>query len=217
MSSTAQSHPVFSESERQSKSGSETVVLIHGLGSHRLLMTPLAMQLKRAGFETRNYGYSSFFGSIERHAARFADYLSQVEKAGVNERWHIVANSLGSIITRRLLCDARFEKLGRVVMLAPPNAGSPAARRLSYLLPLSKTVRQISDDPNSAVNHMPSPEGLDIGIVAASYDFVVSPESIRLATASKYVTVFGGHNGLLVRPAAAKQTISFLKTGEFCE
>ncbi|MEL7497104.1 MAG: alpha/beta hydrolase [Planctomycetota bacterium] len=178
-------------------------------------MMPLAFRLRKQGFRANTFGYSSFFKSIQQHAEKFDRRLKQLEASESIDRWHIVAHSMGSIITRHLLCHRSYDKLGRVVMLGPPNAGSAAARRLSRLLPYSQTVRQISDDQESFVRGMPSPTDIEIGVVAASYDRVVTECSSRLQTQRDHVTVYSGHNGLLVRRSAARQVISFLRTGQF--
>ena len=193
----------------------ETVVLIHGLASSRVLMLPLAFQMRAAGFRTKLFGYFTFFGSIPKHAKRFASYLERLDNDPAIDQWHVVAHSLGGIICRQTLCDVPFQKLGKVVMLSPPNQGSRAAKLLSYLVPLSTTVRQLSNDAKSFVRQMPSPEGLNIGVVAASHDRVVSEASSHLPTEQDYITVYGGHNGLLVRPKAARQVVNFLKNGHF--
>ncbi len=198
--------------------GKQAVAVIHGLGSHRLLMVPLVYRLRAAGFEPTNFGYRSWFGTIQDHAQDFAALLQRLNDDPEVERLHVVAHSLGSIVTRAMLTQASFSKLHRVVMLAPPNQGSPAATRVSYLMPLSQTVKQLSPKPHSFVNQLgpeQPPAELEFGVVAASYDFVVSPESSRLPFEHQHVTVFSGHNGLLVRKSAARQTIEFLKHGTF--
>ena len=198
--------------------GMQAVAVIHGLGSSRLLMLPLVYRLKSAGFDPKNFGYSSFFKSIDEHAVRFGSLIDQLDRDPSFDRIHIVAHSMGSIVTRALLEKRCPNKLHRVLMLAPPNLGSPAATRLSRILPLSTTVKQLSDRPNSYVNRLgPTrlPDQIEVGVIAASYDFVVSRESSRLELPHQHKTVFSGHNGLLVRKRAAAETIQFLKTGSF--
>lgn len=193
----------------------EAVVLIHGLGSSRVLMLPLAYQIRSAGYHPKLFGYFTFFSSIPRHAQRFCDYVRRLEADPGIRRWHIVAHSMGSIITRQMLCSTPFDKLGRVVMLSPPNHGSRAAKLLSYLVPLSQTVKQITNERSSFVRQMPSPEGIEIGVVAASHDRVVTKASSHLPTESDHITVYSGHNGLLVRKRAATEVLEFLKHGKF--
>jgi triacylglycerol esterase/lipase EstA (alpha/beta hydrolase family) len=193
-----------------------TVVLIHGLSANRLLMMPLAWRLQRAGFKTRTFGYFSSIGSIEWHAKRLGKFLARLDRDSVVAEIHIVSHSLGGIVTRQALLDSTPGKVRRLVMLAPPNQGSPAASLLStYIVPFCKTLRQIASREGSFVRELPEPIGIEIGVVTASYDFVVPKESASLNCQTDNVTVFSGHNGLLVRKTAAKQTIEFLSTGKF--
>lgn len=154
------------------------------------------------------------------HASRLVERLRKLNEDNRFDQVHIVAHSLGAIITRQALLTMedsgeRLEKLSRIVMLSPPNQGSAAAERLSYLVPFSTTVRQISNRDGSYVKQMADPNIGEIGIVEASYDFVVPRSTTELSTQTDHVRIFSGHNGLLVRPAAAKQVVDFLKLGKF--
>lgn len=191
------------------------IVLIHGLAGNRLTLWPLAYQLRRSGFTTSTFGYPSWWWSIEHHARRFKQHLHKLADDESIEQFHIVAHSMGSIVTRQALLDSRFDKLGRVVMLACPNHGSPVARVLGTVLPFCKTLRQISNHPASFVLNLPEPQKAEIGIVAAKFDRVIPEPNSHLAVESDHVTILSGHNGLLVRPAAARQVIEFLENGRF--
>lgn len=128
---------------------------------------------------------------------------------------HLVAHSMGSIVVRAMMANQEFSKIHRVVLLSPPNGGSPAATRLGWVLPFAKTVNQISDRPEAFVHSLPSEMSAEVGIVAASYDFVIPQENTRLAKEKDHVTIFSGHNGLLVRPRAASCVVDFLYQGSF--
>lgn len=215
------------------------VVLIHGLGAHRILMWPLAWYLNRKGLVATTFGYSSWWWSIEHHANRFREKLQRLEEDPAVESFGIVAHSMGSVVTRQALLvgclgesssnssslsdsESRsqssaqpFSKLSRVVLLGPPNQGSPSARRLGKILPFCKTVRQISDHPESFVRNLPPPNGVEVGIIAASYDLVIPERNSHLATEKDHLSIFSGHNGLLVRPSVLRQVVEFLAHGWF--
>jgi esterase/lipase superfamily enzyme len=198
----------------------EHVILIHGLAGSRLVMLPLAWRLKSAGYQTSTFGYPSWFWSIEHHARRFERCLQEVEADDTIERFHIVAHSMGTIVTRQALLLRDFKKLNRIVMLASPNRGSPVARALGTLLPFCKTLNQLSSSQNSFVCQLPEPKIVDtgkpeIGIIAAQHDRVVPAVNSRLGVEADHITLFSGHNGLLVRSTASKQVEEFLKFGRF--
>ena len=204
------------ESVTKDQQAKPTVVLIHGLSANRLLMIPLAWRLRRAGFKTRTFGYLSSIGSVEWHAKRFGKFLNRLNEDSLVSEIHIVAHSLGGIVTRQALLDSTPDKIRRFVMLAPPNQGSPAASLLSsYVVPFCTTLREITDHEGSFVRMLPEPTGIEVGIVTASYDFVVPAKNAVLNCQTDNVSIFSGHNGLLVRPAAASQTIKFLSSGSF--
>jgi predicted esterase len=201
--------------EFEQSADSTLVVLIHGLAAHWILLWPLGWRLRRSGFKSRTFGYRSWFWSIETHAAKFEQFLSEQENDPKIKNIHIVAHSMGAIVTRQALLNQPLEKLRRVVMLGAPNQGSPTARLLGNVFPFCKTLRQISNQPGSFVCNLPEPTGVEIGIVAAKYDRVIPEPNSHLQTESDHVVIFSGHNGLLVRPTAARRVSQFLKTGRF--
>jgi esterase/lipase len=197
------------------KSPSDHVVLIHGLAGSPMVMWPLAWRLQKFGFATSTFGYASWFWSIEHHARRLTECLKQLEQDPEIHRFHIVAHSMGTIVTRQSILYQRFNKLNRIVMLASPNQGSPVARVMGTVLPFCRTLRQLSSHSDSFVRKLPEPSETEIGIVAARHDRVIPVRNSHLSIETDHVTLFSGHNGLLVRPAAARQVIEFLEHGQF--
>ncbi len=194
----------------------EVVVLIHGWISHRALMKPLEWRFQRLGYATRNWGYKSLRRSIEEHAVDFANYLIKLENSAEEARFHIVAHSLGSIITRCALQIHSFGKLGRVIMLCPPNRGSHMARRASAVLRRNmRTLDEITDRTDSFVNQLPTSTGVQVGIVAASGDLVVDPKATGLDDATDFVIVPGMHNSVLFKQSVVDLCANFLREGRF--
>ena len=99
----------------------ELVVVIHGFGGKRIWMQPLTHRLKR-NFRVINWTYFSIVGSIESHAERFSQFLSDLKHDGPI---HIVAHSMGSSVTRAAIQLRKIGNLNRIVLLDPPNSGSP--------------------------------------------------------------------------------------------
>jgi pimeloyl-ACP methyl ester carboxylesterase len=206
----------------------ELVVLTHGIASTRLFLVPLAARLRRAGFATRLHGYPSVWGSNRRHGARLAALLRRL--APGYDRVHLVVHSMGSIVTRCALENELPPNFGRVVMIAPPNRGSHMATRLAVpsgngvwdalvVWPhrsLSPTLCELTDRPDSFVNRLgPPPQGIEVGILAASHDNVLHPEQTHVEGERDHRTLRGWHTGILWKRETAELAARFLRTGGF--
>lgn len=105
----------------------EAVLLVHGHGTPAVLLEPLRRALERQGFRAVNWPYGSLRGSIEAHAGRLAAKAKELDEDSGVERLHFVGHSMGALVVRSALAMARPRKLGRVVLLAPPNRGARLA------------------------------------------------------------------------------------------
>ena len=196
----------------------QKVLAIHGLGGHRLVMTPLCHRLKRMGYQVQNWGYRSLWTSISQHADAFRDALQAADEDGQVARFHVVSHSMGSIVLRVALQSYQPRKLHRIVMLCPPNHGSTVAAKFSPVLGwLSKTLTEISDHPESYVNRID--EAVDsryeIGVIRAETDFVVTPESTQMTVVREYVQLPGMHSSIVARALTADYVHRFLQRGTF--
>jgi pimeloyl-ACP methyl ester carboxylesterase len=191
------------------------VVLVHGLARTPASMWLLARRLEGAGFETLNWGYSSVGPSVAQIGARLA--------AAVRERRHqapvhFVTHSLGGVVVRAALGRESLPGVGRVVMLAPPNRGSPLADCVApYLGWLLKPLPDLTTHEASAARTLPVPRGVEIGIVAAASDGKVRLEDTHLPGETAHLVVRGGHALLIYRRAVQEQIISFLREGRFAQ
>ncbi|MCA9126066.1 MAG: alpha/beta fold hydrolase [Planctomycetales bacterium] len=196
----------------------DSVVLIHGYGGHRWLMLPLAGRLRSAGLTVHNWGYHSLFLNVERHAAAFASRLATLEADASVRRFHVVTHSMGAVVTRAALLSADYAKLGRIVMLCPPNRGSHMASRFApWFGWFSQTLSDITDLPDSFVNRLPDDLGnrYPLGIIAAKSDYIVDPHSTHLPHERDHVTISGMHSGVLFGQQAARAAVRFMQQATF--
>ena len=194
----------------------ELVVLLHGLGANRFVMSRIASVLRGAGYQVENIGYRSTRGSIDSHARQLQQRLRRWNDDADVGRIHLVTHSMGGIVTRRALCDERPAKLGRIVMMGPPNAGSHVARL--FAIPFGRwcpALTELSDEPGSYVKRLEQPANLEIGIVAAAADRVVRLESTMLNCQQDHIVVPGHHGLLPWLRDTAEYVLHFLRSGQF--
>jgi len=208
----------------------ELVVLVHGLGRSERAMRPLAKRLEAAGYSVHALGYESTEKPPEALVADLEAALAECCAAA--QRVHFVTHSLGSILLRALLAEQAPARLGRVVMLAPPNHGSELADWLRgsevALAVMGPTASELGTDEASLPNRLP-PAHFEVGVIAGSDswnpigsrmipgddDGTVSVASARLEGMRDFLVLPVSHTLILRSPEAAHQTLAFLRTGHF--
>jgi pimeloyl-ACP methyl ester carboxylesterase len=193
----------------------EAVLLVHGHGAHPVLLEPLRRALERQGFRAVNWRYGSLRGSIEAHAARLASKAKELDEDTGVARLHFVGHSMGAIVVRSALAVARPRKLGRVVLLAPPNRGARLADVALRLFGRRLVAAaEPSSKPDSYVNRLASAADVDCGIIAASWDHAVSLASTHLPEERDHLVLRSLHTLPLHRQAPA-QVGHYLREGRF--
>lgn len=208
----------------------ETVVLLHGLYRSESSMRPLEAPVRYAGFRVVNLGYDSRSQTPEAFVAALDAQLADCCSDAA--RLHFVTHSLGGIVTRAYVAAKRPANLGRVVMLAPPNHGSPLAdvvagsSVLRFLL--GSTAAQLGTSPSSFPNALPAPD-FEVGVIAGitsrnplgaflidgASDGTVPVASTRLEGMTDFITVDSAHTWIMRSDEVATQTVQFLRDGRF--
>lgn len=192
------------------------VLLTHGFMANRWMLAPLAYRLRQYGWPTRCWGYESWRTSVTVHAAAFAGVLRDMNADIRFDTLHLVTHSMGCIIARAAIDMYRPPKLGRFVMLAPPNRGSFVATAMARVVGgVLAPVRELTTHDGSLVNTTPQPNGIDVGVIAATRDALVTLDATRLDVPHAHATVPCLHSSLLFRRDAAALVAAFLDTGSF--
>jgi pimeloyl-ACP methyl ester carboxylesterase len=209
------------------------VVLLHGLLRSRATMQPLADYLGEQGdFEVVNVSYPSTRGTVEEHAASLALVLDRLE--GVEEV-HFVAHSLGNLVIRRWMhehcrgeAQPRF-RLGRFVMLGPPNRGAALAAALEgsqlFRMVTGQSGKQLAgtwDDLDDELSIPPCEFGIVAGIaevtnplVPGNDDFIVGIEETKLPGAADFRAIPVNHAAIRNVEHVGQITLHFLEHGAF--
>lgn len=197
-----------------------TVVLVHGLMHRGVMMHSLARFLNEHGYPVRIYDYKTTRDGVAAHGRAFAAYLRSLPE---NERLAIVTHSMGGLLVRVALCALAglpvAERIGRIVMLAPPHAGSQLAEEVSRRFPpanlLVRPLSELSNRPDAACRALPFPQGFEIGVIAGDADRKVSVESTKLPGMTDHIVVHARHVVIMFLSETRRQILAFLETGRF--
>ncbi len=209
-----------------SKPNKPHVLLIHGILMNPIEMRYLGNQLEKSGFNV----HYVFYQSVLKTSAENATVIHQKILALNLPDLHIVAHSLGGIITMHLF--DQFDNLpeGRVVMLGSPVNGSWIAQKVQdwpVVSPIlaSSMPSALSGENIPAWNNQRdwgmiagaknSGLGLLTGGLPGAGDGTVLIAETKHPKQVAHVTVNKSHTGLLFSKQVAKLTASFLKTGSF--
>lgn len=224
----------LSPASAASVSPPETVLLLHGLGRTSWSMSALATALEREGFRVVNPSYPWRTRPLEQLAGEWLP--AQLAALGAAPRVHVVTHSMGGIVVRLWLREhGAPANLGRVVMLAPPNAGSEIPDAFGASAPFRWLVGPNGPRLGTAPGDLPAAlgpwpaTGPDLGIIAGSgatsatlgapvpapHDGKVSVASTRLAGARDHVVLPFSHTWMAWRSETAAQVAHFLRAGKF--
>lgn len=204
---------------------SECVLLVHGLWMNAVALYPLQMRVARCGFRIKRFGYPSVTGTPERNVGRLLHFLDGVDA----DKVHLVGHSLGGLLILRALAEKPVSRVGRVVLLGTPAAGSGSGRNLAqlrggrWMLGQSVPLWTEADPPLA-------PPGIEIGVLAGNVsmglgqfisrlpkpnDGVVTVAETRVVGAADTLVLPVSHSGMLISRVVARQVCAFLKEGRF--
>lgn len=208
----------------------DNVVLLHGLARSRSNMRILEWRLAARGYRVCNIGYDTRVASIEVAADRVFGELPGCVDA--TRRTHFVTHSLGGLVLRSLLARHELDRLGRAVMLAPPNRGSEIADFLRTL-PLTDDLMgplagQLGTRREDLPGALPIPS-IEFAVIAGNrwinpvgplllptpHDGTVSVASTRLEGMKDHLVVPHTHTFIMNAAGVAEQVDAFLRTGRF--
>lgn len=202
-----------------------SVTLVHGLWMNELAMVPLQSHVKKCGFDVSRFGYPSMRAGLEENAARLSRFIASVDADVV----HVVAHSLGGVVTLRALQLRPDPRVQRIVLLGSPVTGSLSGRRLATFR-AGKLLLGKSERIWEAQSVNASPDGVAVGIVAGRMpvglgrlfgkirepnDGVVTVAETHVTNATDEVVLPVNHTGLLLSSKVARQVCAFLQYARF--
>lgn len=210
----------------------ECVVLLHGLARTSSAMKPLVTPLQSAGYEVVNVEYPSRDHDIQTLAPMAVKALGIDQCSDTAAQFHFVTHSLGGILVRYFAEHHGIEKLGRVVMIAPPNQGSEVVDHLrdvpGFKLLNGPAGLQLGTDENSIPRQLGAvtfPLGVIAGTgtinpILSQYlpnpdDGKVSVENTKVEGMDDFIVFAHTHTFIMRSEDVIEQVIHFLLNGGF--
>lgn len=213
---------------------SDSVILLHGLARSSGSMRKLEARLADAGHVVVNVDYPSRTTGIEQLSEEVISSALADPRLRSCDRIHFVTHSLGGILVRAYVAKFGIPKLGRVVMLGPPNQGSEVVDRIGAWK-LFKRINgpaggELGTGPDSLPNRL-GPVDFELGVIAGDRsinwinsamikgpdDGKVSVERTKVAWMKDYVVFHVTHPMIMKNRAVIDATLRFLATGSFRE
>lgn len=210
----------------------EGVVLLHGLCRSAASMQPMADALARAGFVVENINYPSRSATIAPLSEQVIGAALRSNKLADCARIHFVTHSMGGILVRSYFSRHRDVRLGRVVMLAPPNQGSEVVDHLKGWAIFRKINGPAGVELGTHPDSVPRQLGavrFDLGVIAGDRsinwinslmipgrdDGKVSVQSTCVDGMRDHQVVHVTHPFIMKKRKVMDATIRFLKTASF--
>ena len=208
----------------------ECVVLLHGLLRSASSMEKMEHAFLKEGAKVDNVDYPSRDHPVEDPAPLIINKV--VNTCPNGSTIDFVTHSLGGILVRYYLEHHELSRLGRVVMLAPPNKGSEAVDSVKdfpgYLLLKGPAGTQLGTGDSSIPAAM-GPVEFEVGIIAGTKtinsilsrflpnpdDGKVSVESTKVEGMKDFIAVPLSHAFIMQMPLVIKQVLRFIQTREF--
>jgi len=212
--------------------GTEVVVLLHGLARSDASMAKMATALQLEGYTVLNVNYPSRTATIEELAGKVIGDAMDNPAVKTAQKIHFVTHSLGGILVRQYLKTTRLDRLGRVVMLGPPNQGSEVVDLLGdtslFQAINGPAGKQLGTGADSVPNRL-GPVDFDLGVIAGDRsinwinsfmipgpdDGKVSIERTKVAGMKAHLVIHATHPYLMKNSRAIRDTIHFLRYGRF--
>ena len=213
----------------------EAVVLLHGIALSKGSLFRVKHTLKRAGYHPVAITYPSTRMTIGEISAWLKKQHLTDEFWGSYSKVHFVTHSMGGLVARRYLSQFRYilppHKIGRMVMMGPPNQGSEIADILSGFPPYRWVFGPAGLELSTG--HQSQTADLlyyEVGVIAGKSRWLyplsslliprpndgrVAVERTKLEEIKDHITLNTSHTFMVYRGDVQKQILSFLENGVF--
>ena len=214
---------------------SEVVILLHGIGHSKWNMFLAERAMKKAGYQTYNLTYPSLKHDIATLSAFIKNNIDKSNIWNDYSKVHFVTHSMGGVITRTYLNlnkdNIPTEKMGRVVMIAPPNQGSEVSDFLKDFFLYKWSFGPAGQELTTAHQSVQKSDiYYDLGIIAGKkewpypvarliisgeHDGRVAVARTKLDGMKDHIVVPATHSFISWKPSTHQLVINFIKNGRF--
>lgn len=208
------------------------IYLIHGYGGIGIEMKEIQKSIDKKGFNSEIFSYPSLTEDVDSVGISLFMKIQRENYDTVS----FVTHSMGALVVRSLYehIDSltTFPFIHRIVMIAPPNNGSPVAdffAQFSFVKHIiGPNINNLTTNPNSGAGKYPIPT-CEVGLIAGSFtkergynifvkgdnDGVLIPEQTKIGIEKDVAFIKSSHVGLLYNKTVIKYVNSFLIAGKF--
>jgi pimeloyl-ACP methyl ester carboxylesterase len=192
-----------------------------------LEMFYLNQYFKNLGYETHGFNYPSIRKPPAENAKKLHDFISSLDA----EEVHIIAHSLGGVVTLHMFDQFTVKQNGKVVLLGCPYKGSVVARYFDTM-PLFQRIALGKAQEGALVKHAPVWQGeRPLGVIAGNqpygmgvslraidgmaHDGSVHVKETVIENATDFTVMPVSHTSMLFDKTVAEAIEQFLQTSEF--